>query len=103
MKITHKQVVIETTTIELIRNLMTSTCDIANDTPNDEELKGIWLNLASEVETIATGDVAKLFREGMTFMLLPRLDEHSDLVDDEGAVIYIADRDVTIANEDIVY
>ena len=60
-------------------------------------------SIEDDMEAIFAGDVASLFRQGMSFMLVPGLINYEKELDEYHVCIYITDRDIAINSNDISY
>ncbi len=64
-----------------------------------EHLNGI----KSDLEEIFVGDVKSLFRQGMSFTLVPGLLKYEKEIESNNVVVFITDRNIKIDSSDIQY
>jgi hypothetical protein len=101
--------VVKTRTKELIVNVTNHYIDLLEDNGdlkgnNTETTQGLLIRLASIINEIRNGNIADLFKDGMTFILLPDLmDYEHDIIDETIQKIIVIDRNFIIQNEDLQF
>jgi hypothetical protein len=109
MKITSSHV-FEITSKEMAASYMKCVRDVVSEYGHVDDcahaervISNTLESIEDDMEAIFVGNVSALFRQGLSFMLVPDLIEYEKEIEDGCVKVYITDRNITILSYDICY